>query len=214
MSEPLHAPEAEPAGQPIKNRGDNRSQRPRSDSFKRFITSGWGPRVAPDMAPGPAAPFTAVRRARLSALFPGDRLVLPAGSFKVRSNDCDYRFRPHSAFAYLTGLGTEQEPDAVLVLHPVADGAGDNGSGHRAMLYFRPLAGRDTEEFYSDSAHTEKNYWTKYRVCFSADDNFMAFLLDHGLNGDTDYLGIGVVSGCSLNQNFECFADFAWRVNV
>ncbi|HEY5515041.1 MAG TPA: Xaa-Pro aminopeptidase, partial [Pengzhenrongella sp.] len=161
MSEPLHAPEAEPAGQPIKNRGDNRSQRPRSDSFKRFITSGWGPRVAPDMAPGPAAPFTAVRRARLSALFPGDRLVLPAGSFKVRSNDCDYRFRPHSAFAYLTGLGTEQEPDAVLVLHPVADGAGDNGSGHRAMLYFRPLAGRDTEEFYSDSRYGE--FWVGAR---------------------------------------------------
>jgi len=161
MSEPLNTPEADGSAQPIESRGDNRSQRPRSEAFKKFITTGWGPRVELGLEAGPAAPFTAERRARLSARFPGDRLVVPAGSFKVRSNDCDYRFRPHSAFAHLTGLGTGQEPDAVLVLHPVGDGAGDDGTGHRAMLYFRPLAGRDTEEFYSDSRYGE--FWVGAR---------------------------------------------------
>ena len=161
MTEPRQAPAAAGAAQPIASRGDNRSQRPASDAFKKFITTGWGPRVELGLTVGPAAPFTAERRARLSALFPGVRLVVPAGSYKVRSNDTDFPFRPHSAFAHLTGLGTEQEPDAVLVLHPMADGAGDAGSGHHAVIYFRPLAGRDTEEFYSDSRFGE--FWVGAR---------------------------------------------------
>ncbi|QTE30001.1 aminopeptidase P family protein [Pengzhenrongella sicca] len=161
MTEPIQTPAAATAAQPNASRGDNRSQRPASDAFKKFITTGWGPRVELDLPAGPAAPFTAARRARLSAQFPGERLVVPAGSFKVRSNDCDYAFRPHSAFAHLTGLGTEQEPDAVLVLHPAADGAGDDGGAHTAVLYFRPLAGRDTEEFYSDSRYGE--FWVGAR---------------------------------------------------
>ena len=84
----------------------------------------------------------------MSAQFPGERLVIPAGGLKVRSNDTDYRFRPHSAFAHLTGLGTDREPDAVLVLEPT-------DSGHDATLYFRPRAPRDSEEFYADSRFGE-----------------------------------------------------------
>ena len=45
--------------------------------------------------------------AALSRLFPGERLVIPAGTPKVRSNDTDYRFRPHSAFAHVTGMGIQ-----------------------------------------------------------------------------------------------------------
>ena len=30
--------------------------------------------------------------------------MIPAGGLKVRSNDCDYVFRPHTAFVHLTGL--------------------------------------------------------------------------------------------------------------
>ena len=56
----------------------------------------------------PSAPHAARRRQAISAQFPGDRLVIPAGGLKVRSNDTDYRFRPHSAFAHLTGLGTDR----------------------------------------------------------------------------------------------------------
>ncbi|MEZ0448472.1 aminopeptidase P family protein [Cellulomonas sp. ICMP 17802] len=153
-------PEATPA-QPLADRGSNRSQRPGSPEFVRFITSGWGERASSTLERSPAADHTAARRSALSAQFPGERLVIPAGTFKVRSNDTDYRFRPHSAFAHLTGLGAEQEPDAVLVLHPVEDGTGDDGSGHHAVLYMRPLAGRDTVEFFSDSRYGE--FWVGAR---------------------------------------------------
>ena len=147
--------------QPLADRGSNRSQRPSSAEFVRFITSGWGERPSSTLRRSPAADHTAARRSALSAQFPGERLVIPAGTFKPRSNDTDYRFRPHSAFAHLTGLGSEQEPDAVLVLHPVEDGTGDDGSGHRAVLYIRPLAGRDTEEFFSDARYGE--FWVGAR---------------------------------------------------
>jgi len=138
----------------LADRGSNRSQRPSSAAFRDFIAAGWGPRPAPPGAAA-AAPWAAARRERLSALFPGDRLVLPAGPLKVRSNDTDYRFRPHSAFAHLTGLGADREPDAVLVLEPVASG------GHEALLWFRPRAGRDTDEFWADARYGE--FWVGVR---------------------------------------------------
>lgn len=135
--------------QPLEERSENRSQRPNSQAFRDFIAANWGPR--PDGLPArlPSADFAAQRRAALSKLFPGERLVIPAGPLVTRSNDTDYRFRPHSAFAHLTGLGTDQEPDSVLVLDPKDDG------GHTATLYFRPRAERDTEEFYADSRYGE-----------------------------------------------------------
>ncbi|WP_152187947.1 aminopeptidase P family protein [Georgenia satyanarayanai] len=138
-----------PDNQPLSERGSNRSQRPSSPAFRAFIASGWDEQ--PPTLPGesPAAPYAAARRERLGALFPGERLVLPAGTLVTRSNDTDYRFRPHSAFAHLTGLGTDQEPDAVLVLHP------DGDATHEAVLYFRPRAGKDTEEFFADSRYGE-----------------------------------------------------------
>ncbi|GIG19328.1 Xaa-Pro aminopeptidase [Cellulomonas chitinilytica] len=154
-------PETSTTEQPLADRGSNRSQRPGSAEFLRFVTSGWAERPASTATRSPAADHTAARRSALSAKFPGERLVVPAGTFKVRSNDTDYRFRPHSAFAHLTGLGMEQEPDAVLVLHPVEDGSGDDGSAHHAVLYLRPLAGRDTEEFFSDSRYGE--FWVGAR---------------------------------------------------
>lgn len=139
---------------------------PRSAAFRAFIADNWAPRPAtlPDRLP--AADFAARRRRALGALFPGERLVFPAGPLVRRSNDTDFRFRPHSAFAHLTGLGTDQEPDAVLVLEPRAgiatgDGGGDGHGGgagqdtHDAVIFFRPRAGRDTEEFYSDARYGE-----------------------------------------------------------
>ncbi|MDR1151319.1 MAG: aminopeptidase P family protein [Bifidobacteriaceae bacterium] len=106
--------------QPLTQRGDNRSQRPTSQAFRAFMATQWAEPDAPLPARSPAADFAAQRRARLAARYPGERLVIPAGTPPRRSNDTDYRFRPHSAFAHLTGLGTDEEPDAVLVLHPLA----------------------------------------------------------------------------------------------
>ncbi|KTF03795.1 Xaa-Pro aminopeptidase 1 [Trueperella bernardiae] len=132
----------------------NRTQRPQSQAFREFIGQDWGARPA-----GPArmevADYTPSRHKRLSELFPGERLVFPAGDLKVRSNDTDYRFRAHSAFSHLTGLGGEDEPGAVLVLNPVE-------GGHEAVLYFHPRAPRSSEEFYADSRHGE--FWVGPRL--------------------------------------------------
>ncbi len=145
----------EQTSQPLAARGSNRSQRPTSPAFRAFIADRWAERPGGRPEPAPVAPFAAARRERVSHLFPGERVVVPAGPLKTRSNDTDYRFRPHSAFAHLTGLGTDQEPDAVLVLHPTDDG------GHDAVLYFRPAAGRDTEEFFADARYGE--FWVGAR---------------------------------------------------
>jgi len=135
-----------------------RAQRPDSDAFKRFITEQWGGDERGRATRAAGADFAAERRARLSARFPGVRIVAPAGDLSPRSNDTDYRFRPHSDFAYLTGLGADYEPGAVLVMEPTpgrraASGhaaTGHAGSTHTATLYLNPPAGRDGEGFYSD----------------------------------------------------------------
>ncbi|MCY7324627.1 MAG: aminopeptidase P family protein, partial [Microbacteriaceae bacterium] len=95
--------------------------------------------------------YAAARRRRLSALYPGTAIVVPAGSPKVRSNDTDYPFRAHSGFAHLTGWGSDTVPGSVLVLLPTAE-------GHDATLYFREAAGRDSDEFYANSDIGE--FWT------------------------------------------------------
>ena len=128
-----------------KGRDSNENRRdPYSEEFKAFIVSGWAP--DPDALPArlPAAGPAAVRRERLAQEFPDATVVIPAGPLKARSNDTDYRFRPHSAFAYYTGLGEDREPDAVLVL-----------DGEEATLFFRPRAPRTDREFYADARYGE-----------------------------------------------------------
>ncbi|MHA7305863.1 aminopeptidase P family protein [Arthrobacter sp. TMN-49] len=143
--------------QPLEERVTNRSHRPDSEAFRAFMASDWAPISTAAPARAAVADHAARRRRAISEQFKTERLVIPAGPLKVRSNDCDYRFRPHSTFAHLTGLGVDHEPDAVLVLDPVAEGAGDDGGHHRATLYFRPMAGRDTKAFYADARSGE--FW-------------------------------------------------------
>jgi Xaa-Pro aminopeptidase len=140
------APETEPAAaqaEPAPRATQNRSTTPGSDAFRRYIGSGWAER--PEVLPEPRrqASYAAARRARISELFPGKRLIIPAGRLKQRSNDTDFPFRAHSAFAHLTGWGSDSEPGSVLVLEP-------SGDGHEATLYFRERAGRDSDEFYAN----------------------------------------------------------------
>ncbi|MGO1594675.1 MAG: aminopeptidase P family protein, partial [Ancrocorticia sp.] len=137
----------------MKSRGNNRSQQPTSSAFREFIGEDWGPRVS-TVERSEVADYLAARHQLVSERFPGERLVIPAGGYKVRNNDCDYRFRAHSAFAHMTGLGAELEPDAVLVLNPVE-------GGHEATLYFHPCAPRTSEEFYADSRYGE--FWVGAR---------------------------------------------------
>ncbi|NLS09599.1 aminopeptidase P family protein [Nesterenkonia sp. MY13] len=144
--------------QELKDRVDNRSQRPQSKAFKEFMASHWAPAQESGHPRDTVADYAVQRRRAVSEQFPGERVVVPAGPLKVRSNDTDYRFRPHSAFAHLTGLGVDHEPNAVLVFEPVGEGeTGDDDSGHEVTLYFKPMAGRDTEEFYADARYGE--FW-------------------------------------------------------
>ncbi len=127
----------------------NRKQ-PFPQGFLDTISTGWAER--PDQAPPQReqAAYTAARRAAVSAAFPGDRLVFPAGSLKQRSNDTDYPFRAHSAFSHLTGWASDSLPDSVLVFEPTA-------SGHDVTLYLRDRADRTTTEFYADA--TVGEFW-------------------------------------------------------
>lgn len=125
-----------------------------SEAFKAFICTDWAPY---DKTPPVALPATGrakLRRAALGARFRGERLVIPAGRAKARNNDDDYPFRPDSNFVYLTGLGTDREPEAVLVLEPI-------GGAHAATLYFHPRVPRTDEEFYASARYGEM--WVGHR---------------------------------------------------
>ncbi len=128
----------------------NRKQ-PFPQGFLDEISNGWAER--PDQMPPERAQarFAARRRDAVSAAFPGRRLVLPAGSYKQRSNDTDYPFRPHSAFAHLTGWASDAVPDSVLVFEPTGE------AGHDVTLHLRERADRTTTEFYADATIGE--FW-------------------------------------------------------
>ena len=121
----------------------NRSTTPVSDTFKEYISSQWAERANVTPSAREQADFAAARRTALSKRFPGKRLIVPAGASKVRSNDTDYAYRAHSAFAHLTGWGSDTVAGSILVLEPTSN-------GHEATLYFRRPAGRGTDEFYAN----------------------------------------------------------------
>ena len=121
----------------------NRSTTPTSSAFQTYVGEHWAERTDALPSLREHAKYAAARRHALSAKFPGERLVFEAGAMQVRSNDTFYMFRAHSDFAWLTGWGSDSEPDAVLVMEPTAE-------GHDACLYFRAPAGRDSDEFYAN----------------------------------------------------------------
>ncbi|WP_318279362.1 MULTISPECIES: aminopeptidase P family protein [Streptomyces] len=130
---------------------------PVSAELSRFMASAWASSTLPDSARVAAYAVTPARRDRLSAHFPGERLIIPAGELTVRSNDCDHRFRPHSAYAWLTGLTGEDQAGHVLVLEP------SGPHGHEAVLHLRPRSPRvdGNEEFYRDRRYGE--FWVGRR---------------------------------------------------
>jgi Xaa-Pro aminopeptidase len=110
------------------------------EAYSTFMRQGWGDREL-DLPPHPISSYAAARRQKLAEAFPGERLVLPAGGFKVRSYDTDYRFRSDTAHTYFSG---NQTSDAVLV---VEDG--------QSVLYARPRSERTTDEFFRDRQYGE-----------------------------------------------------------
>jgi Xaa-Pro aminopeptidase len=127
---------------------DTSSETPRTEShdqgvpeaYAAFMRTGWGDREL-DLPRRQVADWSAQRRTRLAETFPGERIVVPAGGFKVRANDTDYRFRTDTAHVHLSG---NQTSDAVLVIE---DGA--------SVLYARPRSSRDTDEFFRDRRYGE-----------------------------------------------------------
>ncbi|MFD7497850.1 aminopeptidase P family protein [Streptomyces sp. NPDC059832] len=111
-----------------------------SDELAANMKSGWADTELHGLEPIAQAAHTAARRAALSARFPGERLVIPAGNLKTRSNDTEYAFRSSTEYAYLTG---DQTQDGVLVLEPTED-------GHEATIHLLPRSNRENGEFWLD----------------------------------------------------------------
>ena len=117
---------------------------PMSEHLIEALAESWDP--APPMA-HPArpdiAPYTAARRGALSRRFPGQLLVIGAGSPAVRANDTDHPFRADSSFTWLTG---ETVADAVLVMTPKAD-------AHEATLYIGVYAQPGERGYFTSRTH-------------------------------------------------------------
>ena len=147
-----------------------------SDVFADFMRSGWAPSDYADLQPLEVVTYAFARRQVLSAAFPGIRLVLPAGGYKVRSNDTDYQYRPHSAFAYYSGVqGADSTADAVLVMEPTQ-------GGHLTYLYIHPRSTRDSDAFYRDAKYGE--LWVGRR--FTLDEAKARYQLDTRLVNDLE----------------------------
>ncbi|MDR2538490.1 MAG: aminopeptidase P family protein [Bifidobacteriaceae bacterium] len=112
------------------NTNQSRRGLPKTPAFDKLMLSKWAKRGQFEFnhAKNPAwNQAVAARRAtvyrnfhQMTSLLGTDQkfaLVIPAGTPKTRANDLSYPFRPFSAFSYLTGLGQDYEPYAVLVLH-------------------------------------------------------------------------------------------------
>ena len=129
---------------------------PTADAMTEFMKQGWAATALSDLTAHQSIAYTKIRREKLSKQYLGKRLIFPAGSLKVRSNDSDYQFRAHSAFSWFTGIvASDCVPDSVFVMEPTA-------SGHEALLFIHPRSPRDNDEFYKDTRYGE--FWVGRRM--------------------------------------------------
>ena len=130
--------------------GANRSRTPTSQQFLDYMGSGWADAPASAVTASPVTEFTPDRRAKVAAAFAGEVIVIEAGPAATRSNDTEYRYRPHSAFAHLTGWGAQTVPDSALVIDA-------RSTETKSILFLRETAGKGTSEFFANSAIGE--FW-------------------------------------------------------
>lgn len=142
------------ASEEQKPKDDVRARTPHSQKFLDYIASGWAENEAAAVAQAAVAPFAAARRQKLAQAFSGKIIAIHAGSMQVRSNDTDYRYRPHSAFSHLTGWGSAAVADSILVVDA-------RSAATHSVLYFRESAGRDSDEFFANPAIGE--FWVGAR---------------------------------------------------
>lgn len=112
-------------------------------ALARSLLDGWEPDVPRIVQGADVAAYAAKRRAALSAAFPGETLVVPSGTPKVRANDTDYPFRACSDYVWLTG---DTEPRGVLVLPPSGEG----------VLFVPARVGRDEIGFFTNRGDGEQ----------------------------------------------------------
>ena len=134
------------------DKGATRSRTPHSKEFLDYISSGWADKAATNIATDKVAPFAKKRRQAVAKAFPGKVVVIQAGAPKTRSNDTEYRYRAHAAFAHLTGWGSRTVADSVLVI---------DTKQNKDILFLRPTAGKDSDEFFANSAIGE--FWVGAR---------------------------------------------------
>ena len=124
-------------------------------AYAEFMRTGWAPSDLEGLQPLEVITYAFSRRQVLSAAFPNIRLVIPSGNYKTRSNDTEYAFRPHSAFAYYSGVqGSDAVPDSVLVMEP-------NGDSHDPILFINLLP-----YFLARVSFTTKSYFSTNGLIF------------------------------------------------
>ena len=136
-----------------KDPGETRSRTPHSQEFLDFISSGWANNSSRKIQSDKVSPFAKQRRSAVAIQFSGKVIVIAAGAPKTRSNDTEYRYRPHAAFSHLTGWGSRTVSDSVLVI--------DSRNEPKEILFLRPTAGKDSDEFFANSAIGE--FWVGKR---------------------------------------------------
>ncbi len=134
--------------------GATRSRTPTSPQFLEYMGSEWADGEVESVTASPSSKFTPARRAQVAAEFAGEVIIIEAGPAATRSNDTEYRYRPNSAFAHLTGWGAQAVPDSVLVIDA-------RTSQTKSILFLRETAGKGSSEFFANSAIGE--FWVGQR---------------------------------------------------
>ena len=138
-----------------KDSGETRSRTPNSKQFLDFMASSWAAADPLVLDVKPEAAASAMNhRGAIAALYPDRVLLIQAGSNATRSNDTEYRYRPHSAFSHLTGWGADTVPDSVLVIDTRQSAVG-------SRLYLRATANKDSREFFANQMIGE--FWVGTR---------------------------------------------------
>ena len=144
------------------DKGATRSRTPHSKEFLEYISSGWAENTPAKVEVDKVALFTKARRQKVASAFPGKVLVIEAGAPKTRSNDTEYRYRPHAAFAHLTGWGSRTVADSVLVI---------DTKQNKDILFLRPTAGKESDEFFANPAIGE--FWVGARPTLEEISNLL-----------------------------------------
>lgn len=142
-----------------------RTRTPQNRKFLDYMGSNWASKKEALPKKAAVAKYAAKRRDAVAKAFKGKVLVFEAGAAKTRSNDTEYIYRAHSAFAHLTGWGSATVPDSVLVIDA-------RGKTAKSVVFFRETAGHNSDEFFANAAIGE--FWVGNRPSL----NQVAALLD------------------------------------